>query len=102
MTAKKPYVTSTGRVLSEEEIEALADEAVAEIAAEPLMTRRRGRPRLEGGPAEVVPVRLDAGLREAVEARATADQTTTSDVIRVAFRRYLEVEATSPERCSRR
>lgn len=35
--------------------------------------------------AEVVPVRLDPELRAAVDARATADQTTTSDVIREAL-----------------
>jgi hypothetical protein len=42
-------------------------------------------------PAEVVPVRLDPGLRAAVEARAAAEQTTTSDVIREALRRFLDV-----------
>lgn len=42
-------------------------------------------------PAEVVPVRLDPELRAAVEARATADQTTTNDVIREAQRRLLDV-----------
>jgi hypothetical protein len=36
-------------------------------------------------------VRLDPELRAAVEARATADQTTTSDVIREALRRFLDV-----------
>jgi predicted transcriptional regulator len=39
----------------------------------------------------VVPVRLDPELRAAVEARATADHTTTSDVIREALRRFLDV-----------
>lgn len=43
------------------------------------------------GPAEVVPVRLDPELRAAVEARATADDTTTSEVIREALRRFLHV-----------
>jgi hypothetical protein len=37
------------------------------------------------------PFRLDPELRAAVEARATADQTTTSDVISEAFRRFLDV-----------
>jgi Ribbon-helix-helix protein, copG family len=45
----------------------------------------------DGGPANVVLVRLDSSLRAAVEARATTDHTTTSDVIREALRRYLEV-----------
>jgi predicted transcriptional regulator len=42
-------------------------------------------------PAEVVPVRLDPELRAAVEARATAEKTTTSEVIREAIRRFLSV-----------
>lgn len=43
------------------------------------------------GPAEVVPVRLDPELRAAVEARASADDTTTSEIIREALGRYLHV-----------
>jgi predicted transcriptional regulator len=43
------------------------------------------------GPAEVVPVRLDPELRAAVEARANADDTTTSEIIREALRRFLHV-----------
>ena len=87
----KPYVTKTGRVLSDADIEALADEVAGNIDVETLTPRRRGRPPLAGGPADVVPVRLDATLRAAVEARATNDHTTTSDVIREALRRYLDV-----------
>jgi Ribbon-helix-helix protein, copG family len=86
-----PYVTKTGRVLSDADIESLADDVVRDVDVDALRSRRRGRPPLEGGPAEVVPVRLDADLRAAVEARADSDHTTTSDVIREALRRYLEV-----------
>jgi len=39
------------------------------------------------GPADVVPVRIDPELREAIEAWAAADHTTTSE----AIRRLLEV-----------
>ena len=90
-TPTKPSVTETGRVLSNADIEALADEAAGDIDVATLKPRRRGRPPLAGGPADVVPVRLDATLRAAVEARATNDQTTASDVIREALRRYLDV-----------
>ena len=86
-----PYVTKTGRVLSDADVDALADEVAGDIDVEMLKPRRRGRPSLPGGPADVVPVRLDASLRAAVEARATNDHTTTSDVIREALRRYLDV-----------
>ena len=86
----KPYVTKTGRVLGDADIEALADQAAADIDVATLKPRRRGRPPLVGGP-DVVPVRLDAKLRAAVEARAANDQTTASDVTREALRRYLNV-----------
>jgi hypothetical protein len=42
-------------------------------------------------PAVVVPVRLDPALKDAVEARVAADETTTSEIIREARRRFLEV-----------
>ena len=44
------------------------------------------------GPAEVVPVRIDPELRAAVAARAETDGTTTSEIIREALRRFLDVE----------
>ena len=77
----KPYVTKTGRVLSDADIDALADEVAGDIDVATLKPRRRGRPPLVGGPADVVPVRLDANLRAAVEERAANDHTTTSDEI---------------------
>ncbi|MEM1332448.1 MAG: CopG family transcriptional regulator [Actinomycetota bacterium] len=43
------------------------------------------------GPASVVPVRIDPELKAAIEARARADESTTSEVIREALRRFLEV-----------
>ncbi len=58
---------------------------------EALETRRRGRPSMGSGPAEVVPVRIDPELRAAIEARAEAEHTTTSEIIREAIRRFLEV-----------
>ncbi len=42
-------------------------------------------------PSEVVPVRLDPDLKQAVDARAEADQTTASEIIREAIRRFLHV-----------
>jgi hypothetical protein len=87
----KTYKTKTGKVLSNAEIEAMADEAEAGYDVEMLKSRRRGRPMLGAAPAEVVPVRLDPDLKEAVEARAEADHTTTSEIIREALRRFLDV-----------
>jgi uncharacterized protein (DUF4415 family) len=87
----RTYRTNTGKVLTDEDIEALADEAEGGYDVELLKTRRRGRPMLGTAPAEVVPVRLDPDLKRAVEARADAEQTTTSEIIRQALRRFLDV-----------
>jgi hypothetical protein len=87
----KPYKTKTGRVLSDDDIEAMADEAERSLDVEMLKGRRRGRPMLGSAPSEVVPVRLDPDLRQAVEARAEADETTASEIIRQALRRFLDV-----------
>lgn len=87
----KPYETETGKVLTDLDIEAMADQAERGYDVETLKTRRRGRPMLGTAPAEVVPVRLDPDLKEAVEARAEAEHMTTSEIIREALRRFLEV-----------
>lgn len=88
----KSYRTETGKILTDEDIEALSDEvATTDYAIETLKRRARGRPLLGSAPAEVVPVRLDPTLRAAVEARAEADATNSSEIIRRALRAYLDV-----------
>ena len=92
MTEKnRPFTTKTGKVLTDADIERLADEAADGYDVEVLKTRRRGRPMLGAAPSEVVPVRLDPDLKHAVEQRAEAEHTTTSEIIREALRRFLEV-----------
>jgi hypothetical protein len=88
---RKPYQTRAGKVLSDADIEAMADEAERGYDVETLKARRRGRPMLGTAPADVVPVRLDPELKQAVEARAYAEHTTTSEIIREALRRFLDV-----------
>lgn len=92
MPKQKTYKTASGRNLTDADIEAIADE-VEETSydVEAIKSRRRGRPPMGSGAAEVVPVRLDPELRAAVEERARADNTTTSDIIREALRRFLHV-----------
>jgi uncharacterized protein (DUF4415 family) len=87
----RTYKTKTGRVLTDADIETMADEAERGYDVEMLKARRRGRPMLGSGPSEVVPVRLDPDLKQAVEARAQADQTSTSEIIRQALRSFLDV-----------
>ncbi len=92
MTDKpKSYTTETGKILTDADIERMAEEAERGYDVEELRPRRRGRPMLGSAPSEVVPVRLDPGLRQAVEARAEAEHTTTSEIIRVALRQFLDV-----------
>ncbi len=92
MSHPKQHRTRSGRTLTDEDIDAIArgvEEADYDVEA--LNTRRRGRPPMGSGPADVVPVRIDPELREAIEARAEADHTTTSEIIREALRRFLDV-----------
>lgn len=92
MKEPKIYTTLLGRKLTDVDIDAMAEEvATKDHDVKALKTRRRGRPLMGTGRAEVVPVRIDPELRAAMEARAQADDTTTSEVIREALRRFLEV-----------
>ncbi len=83
-------ITSNGRPVTDSEIQALADEAEAGIDTNKLK-RRPGRPTLGTAPADVFPVRLDPGLRAALEQRAESEHTTASDIVRTALRTFLNV-----------
>lgn len=92
MTEPNEHRTRSGRTLTDQDIDAIAREVEeADYDIEALKTRRRGRPPMGSGPADVVPVRIDPELRAAIEARAQADHTTMSEVIREALRRFLDV-----------
>ena len=92
MTDPKTHRTRSGRTLADEDLDAIATEVEkTDYDVEVLKTRRRGRPLMGSGPADVVPVRVDPELRAAIEARAEADHTTTSEIIRQALRRFLDV-----------
>lgn len=89
MTADTPTPTSGGVPVTDDLINQLSAEAEAghDVAT---LKRRGGRRPLGSAPATVVPVRLDPELRAALTARAEADQTTTSDVIRQALSAWLK------------
>lgn len=82
--------TSGGVPVTDELVQRLADDAEAgyEVAT---LRRRGGRRPFGSAPADVVPVRLDPELRAALTARADAEHTTASDVIRQALRAWLDV-----------
>ena len=74
-----------------EDVQDLAAEAAAGYDVDELIARRRkrGRPALGSSPAAVESVRLDPELRQQLLQRATADETTPSEIIREALRRFL-------------
>lgn len=92
MTEPRTYGhTSSGRPITDAEIEAYAMEAEAGYDVDELIARRtkRGRPTLGSSPASVESVRLDPELRQELAERARSDGTTTSEVIREALRLFL-------------
>ncbi len=92
MTKADAYRTKSGRVLTDDDIEQLSVELEnTEVDVKELKTRKRGRPFVGTGPSDVVPVRLDKKLREAVETRASEEHVTSSDVIRRALKEFLHV-----------
>jgi len=92
MTKPNTYRTKSGRVLTDGDIETLSVELESNDGdVQDLKSRKRGRPFKGSGPADVVPVRLDAQLREAVELRAAKEHVTSSDVIRRALKEFLHV-----------
>jgi hypothetical protein len=89
-----PDKTNHGRAangieLTDDTLNRMADEAERGLDTTQLR-RRPGRPSMGSGPAETFPVRLDPELRAALDHRAEHDQTTASEVIRAALRRYLQ------------
>jgi hypothetical protein len=79
-----------GTELTDEVLERMADEAEAGLDISKLR-RRPGRPAMGSGPAESFPVRLEPELRQALDERAAQDETTPSEVVREALRRFLKV-----------
>ena len=91
----KTYRTKDGQVLTETDIEAMADELanadydMDEVAARPYRHPRTGRPPMGSGPATTVQVRLDPELRQALDTAAGRDGVSVSEVIRQALRSHL-------------
>jgi hypothetical protein len=92
MARKKTHGrTASGKPITDELVEKLADKAEAGYDVEETLRRRGGRPAIGSAPASVESVRLDPELRQALARRAKRDHETTSSVIRKALRKYLQV-----------
>lgn len=70
-------------------IDSWSKEAEAGYPVERL--RKRGRKPVGDGPAEVVPVRMDKSLLDALTARAERDHVSRSEAIRAAVRDWVDV-----------
>ena len=85
-------VTCTGRVITETDLDALAEEAqTSDYAIKALRKHRRGWHAIGAGPVGVVPVRIDSELGAAVAARAKIDGRTMSKIIREALCSFLDI-----------
>lgn len=92
MTKQRSYGhTRSGKPITDREVTELAAEAEVGYDVDALIARsgKRGRPPLGSGAASVESVRLDPELRQELLARAEAEGTTASELIREALRRYL-------------
>ena len=90
MTRKKTHgKTASGKPITDDLIDKLAEKAEAGYDIEETLRRRPGRPTIGSAPARVESVRLDPELREALDVRAKGDHEATSSVIRKALRQYL-------------
>jgi hypothetical protein len=92
MTRRIQGHTKSGKVLDDDAIEALADEAEAGYDVDGVLARRgkRGRPRLGAAPSTVESVRLDPELKDLLTRRAEQEGVPVSEVIRTALREHLE------------
>jgi Ribbon-helix-helix protein, copG family len=80
-----------GTPITDEMVEALADEAEAGYDVEEILRRRGGRPTMGSSAASVESVRLDPNLKRDLILRAAEDHISVSEAIRRAVRQYLRV-----------
>jgi hypothetical protein len=97
----KEFKTAAGDLLTDETIDALADEAERGYDLTKAKRVTFGRPPLgAAGVSPRVQVRVDPELAEALKARAQKEQRSVSEVARTALREYVE-RATSPTATTR-
>lgn len=92
MTMPKTHGTrKDGTPVTDEVVEALADEAERGYDVDDILRRRQGgRPAMGSAPAEVESVRLDPELKRDLLLRASKDGISVSEVIRQALREYVK------------
>jgi len=87
---KKVRRTKTGKVLTSDDLDQIADEAATtDHDVQALRARRRGRPLVGSAPGEVVPVRMDPALRDRLTGFAEAQDKSVSAIVREAVTAYI-------------
>jgi hypothetical protein len=77
-----------GKPVTEEQIQAWADEAEKGFSVDQL--RKRGRRPVGDGPGEVIAVRMDEALLAQLTARAEREHVSRSEAIRAAVRTWID------------
>jgi predicted HicB family RNase H-like nuclease len=80
--------TMRGKPVTEEQIQAWADEAEKGYPAEQL--RKRGRRPVGEGPGKMIAVRMDEALLAQLSARAERDHISRSEAIRAAVKAWID------------
>lgn len=78
-----------GTPITDEMVEAMADEAETGYDVEEIVRRRGGRPAMGAAPATVESVRLDPEMKRELILRAAEEHISVSEAIRQAVRQYL-------------
>jgi Ribbon-helix-helix protein, copG family len=86
--ASHPFSLYDFRMVSEEQIQAWADEAEAGYDVDELKRRGRGRPGRGAEPMQIVAVRLTADELHALDAAAAEKDMSRSEAIRAALARF--------------
>lgn len=86
---QRKYRLKTGIIITDRDLDRMADEVAARDFDLTEFRRLPGRPLMGEAVAEVVPVRIEPGLIKTIDNRAKTEGTTRSDIIRRAIHSYL-------------
>ena len=86
---QKTYRLKSGVVVTDLDIQRMADDVATRDFDLSKFTRLPGRPLMGKAVAEVVPVRIEPSIVKSIDRRAKKEGTTRSDIIRQAIANYL-------------
>ena len=86
---QKTYRLKSGVVVTDLDIQRMADDVAKRDFDLSKFTRLPGRPLMGKAVAEVVPVRIEPSIVKSIDRRAKKEGTTRSDIIRQAITNYL-------------